>query len=298
MNDSEIIEQLRAEAETHTPDLSFDPRGAVQMGAAEAEILAVPHRRWLLPVAAALLSVILFLAILLPLVFSRGETTLVISINPSAEFLIEKGKVKRARALNQDAAVMLVGEDLVGMTAEEACVTFATLARGKNLITANGIRIRVTGKDRDRIAGSVQTALKDFTVGDLADEDLDSILGGYNEAEMQDFEDYLINKYAASREAFMRDVEALLQTYEEDLIALDFSDSAAVEAFNRKYMLLDDLCIERGEEKEEYFEEYRELKEEIEEDPDEAFEDLFEDFLEIFEEDYAHGGSGWREHDD
>lgn len=309
MKKSDIVRSLREESDLYTPDVPVNTGAALSpYEAGSGREIALERgggKKKIVLIVAAALAFLMFLAVLLPVVFGggwNGLTTLVISINPSAEFTLENGKVKSAKALNQDAAVMLVDQDLIGMSAEDACVTFATLAQNKNLITENGIRIRVTGKDHARISGSVQTALQAFSVSDLPDEDYTSIMGGYNETDMKDFEDYLSTQYTSSREAFMQEVEELLLTYENDLGALDLGDLAEVEKFNKKYMLLgDDFWLEGKDlekSKRECLEEYRELQEDLAEDPDEAFEDLFEDFLEIFKGDYEHGGSDWRHHDD
>ena len=311
MKKREIVASLKREAKLYTPDVTVDTGTALSPYEAkrggEIALEKQGGKKKTVLIVAAALALLMFLAVLLPVLFlggGSGVTTLVISINPSAEFTLEDGKVKSTKALNQDAAVMLFSENLIGMSAEDACVTFATLAQKRNLITANGIRILVTGKDHARISGSVQTALEGFSVSDLPDEDFSSIMGGYDETKMKDFEGFLSTSYDKSRGAFLAEAKRLLATYKADLDALDLGDLAAVNTFNQKYALLGDLCIELDdldEGKAEYYEEYNELSWEIEHDPDEALEDLFDDFLEMFErdyDDYEHGGTNWRHDDD
>lgn len=303
--DREIIEMLRREAEEHTPDRLAQieaARGSMPAGA-PAEVAAIPlHRKAaLISALSALLGIMLLLLILLPVLLHGGGegtdlTTLVVSINPSAEFTLENGTVTRTRPLNRDAAVLLAGQDFTGKTAEEACLGFATLAGKRNLIGTDGVRIRVTGKDEKKITDGIHAALDTlFAVGELDDAALDGLMGSYDEDAMEKFDDYLFREYEGKREDFLARARELLESYPSDVRALDLSDRAAVEAFNRKYLALgEDLLVELDDDDDDDAEELREeLLEECEEllflmerDPEEAFEEMFEEFLEMIEEGY------------
>ena len=109
-------------------------------------------------------------------------------------------------------------------------------------------------------------------------------------------------EYQSQYQQFVRDVESLLLSYEDDLRALDakYPDLspeelfAEVEAFNLKYQKLgEDFLIEISEDLfdreewkdilEECIEEAEEVRKDLEEDADEMFADLFEDWLEDFQ---------------
>ncbi len=298
MNDRELFERLRREADEHTPDVKVDVRAArVQPPQGEVVAAARSRKAALISVLSALLGIILLLAILLPVLLGGGGGgkygTLVISINPSAEFTIEDGKVTRTRALNRDAAILLEGNTWDGLTAEDACLTFAQLAEKRNLIGADGVRIHASGKDGNSIAASVHGALDAlFAVGDLDEAALASLLGSYDEEEMERFEAYVTHSYSAKKTEYLERAKALLTTYRADLLALDLADRAAAEAFNTKYLLLgEDFLIEFDDDDEDeiledLLEEYEEISALLARDPDEAFEELFEGFLELMEEDY------------
>lgn len=296
MNEREMTERLRKEAEEHTPDVTLD-LGAARAEAPSGGAIVLSRRKpAVISVLAAALGVLLLLAILLPVLLPRGGgyATLVISINPSAEFTIEDGKVSRTRPLNRDAAVLLAGSDLNGMTAEDACLTFVRLAEKRNLIGADGVRIRVSGKGGSSIEESVHGALDAlFSVGELDDDALDVLLGGYNEEEMEHFEDYVANSYGDKKKEYLEKAMQLLETYKDDVEALDFADRAAVERFNKTYLLLgEDFLVEDDEDddpeeiRKDLLEEYEEIVRLARRDPDEAFEELFDGFLELMEEDY------------
>ncbi len=295
MNDREIIEALQREAETHTPDVPVDLHAARVQG--RGEVVALSRKKPLVITLCALLFVILLsLAVLLPVLLGRGGgglTTLVISINPSAEFTLENGKVTKTRALNHDAAVLLAGQNLDGKTAEEACLTFAQLAGRRNLIGTDGVRIRASGKNGKAVARSVESALSEalFAVGDLDDAAFEALFGVYDEDAMDRFEDYVTQSYSSKKAEYLDGARELLSTYPADLESLDMKDLAAVREFNRKYLKLgEDFLIEEDEDdpegkiRQELLGEYEEIVHLLETDPDEAFEELFEEFLELFEE--------------
>lgn len=297
MKQREIIERLRREAEEHVPDVSVDLAAARRFPASEGADV-IPRRRHVpvVAAAAACFALLLLLAVLLPLLFAgRGDiSTLVISINPSAELTLEDGKVTKTRPLNRDAALLLADSDLSGMTAQEACLTFAQLAGERNLIGADGIRIRVTGKDGDKLAGEIHSALDAlFVVSDLDDETFRSLFDGYDEDAMERFEDYVTREYGEKQKEYLERAKGLLATYRQDLGGVDFSDAEAVRQFNRKYLLLgEDLLIEEDDDdsaeeiREELIEELEKVERLMERDPQKAFEELFKGFMELVEEEY------------
>lgn len=320
MNNDEILKQLQRESEEHTPDVRAEiPSEAPPLGEGGAAVAV--RRTWpVVALAACGLALLLLLALLMP-AFFRGtdRATLVISINPSAELTLEGGKVTRTRALNRDAAVLLVGKDFSGMTAEEACLSFAELADERKLITADGIRVRVTGKNGNAIESGVLGALagRYATVGEMDPAFLEGLMNGYDERQMGDFESYVQGAYDGKREQLLTQAKELLQTYETDLFALSVSDMVAVSSFNKTYMLLgEDFLAEQDEtdweeERAEMAEDARKLSRLIDSDPDRAFGELFEGFMELLEEEYDRededdeddgddedGGRGDRDDDD
>ena len=73
MNDRELFERLRKEADEHTPDVNVDVRAA-RIQAPRGEVIAVTRgkKTALISVLSALLGVVLLLAILLPVLLGRG----------------------------------------------------------------------------------------------------------------------------------------------------------------------------------------------------------------------------------
>lgn len=296
MKNREIIQALRAEAEEHTPDVAVD---VANISLPEGHEIALPNRHHRVALFAALAAFVLLLVAILLVVFLRSGgtelSTLVISINPTAEFTLEDGKVIRTRPLNRDAAVLIAGSDFNGKTAEEACLAFADLAEKKHLIGTGGVSIRVTGKNGSRIEQDVKYALdKLFSVNELDEDTLQSLLGSYDEDAMDRFEEYVEHEYTGKKEEYLSKATELLQSYREDLLSLDLQDEAARAQFNKKYLLLgEDLIFGENEredtfeeQREEMLEEFEEIEELQRENPSELFEELFEEFLELFEKEY------------
>lgn len=312
MKKREIVERLRAEAEEHVPDVAVDPAAARRGAPSDVIVLPRPRRNFL-PLAAAAVALFLLLAILLPVLLVRGGgglTTLVISINPSAELTVESGVVTKTKPLNRDAAVLLADRDLNGMTAEDACLAFAQLASDRRLIGADGVRIRVTGKDGAGLTRRIHSTLDAlFAVGDLDDLSLSTLFDGYDEDAMEQFEDYVVREYGEKQQEYLERARALLQTYRADVLALDLTNPAAVQVFNQTYLPLgEDFLVEREEDDDdddddddydddydddddddvraELLEEYEEIMRLLDRDPQRAFEVLFKGFLELIEEEY------------
>ncbi len=296
MKKDEIIQTLRSEAEAYTPKPAIDVSAARALPVPEGEVIAASKtRKILVPVLCALLGVLLLLVALFPVFFRENSvTTLVISINPSAEFTLENGKVSKTKPLNRDAVLLLNGQDFTGKTAKEACLTFATLASERNLIGPDGVRIRVSGGKVGKIEKDIHAALDTlFSVGELDDETFNSLLGGYDEDEIEKFGDYLTKQYADKKSEYLQKAKELLASYKGDVETLDLSDRQAIEAFNKKYLLLgEDFLIEEDEDddfdeiKEDLSEECDEMLKLLERNSEKAFEELFEGFLELLEEGY------------
>lgn len=297
MKDSELLETLRREAEQHTPDVRGrvlaeaerfpDPIPPVKGGA-----VAVSAKKIWIPLVAIVLA---FAVLLGGFALWRawgsgtgGYATIVVSINPSVEFTVEEGRVKTARSLNRDAAVLLYGQDFDGVKTEEACLRFAALAEEKHLIGAEGIRVHGAGKGGAQIARRVQTALEEkYLVSEMDESVFEDLLASYDERVMGDFEDWLERELEPQKDAFKQEITALVASYEDDLNALDLNDAAAVDAFNNTYLKLgDDLTVERGTTKRELLEEFYELRQKLERSENAVLEDLFEEFLDELEDRY------------
>ena len=59
---------------------------------------------------------------------AAANTYLVLDINPTVELLVSEGKVVGVKAGNDDAGVLLSGEDLTGLTVEQASEKIVALA--------------------------------------------------------------------------------------------------------------------------------------------------------------------------
>ncbi|MBO5374255.1 MAG: hypothetical protein J6A54_02245 [Clostridia bacterium] len=82
-----------------------------------------------------------------------GLAYLAIDINPSIELVLENGKVKGVNACNDDASVLLSGEDLSGLTADEATEKIVALAEELGYLNDEntGVKITATADDEDII---------------------------------------------------------------------------------------------------------------------------------------------------
>lgn len=300
MDTEEMLRTLREEAETHTPDVRERvlQSAATSPAPAQGEALVKTKRTGFI-LAAVLALVCILLAAFLIFFQPQGGTEnfkLVVSINPSVEFTLEDGKVTSTRALNRDCAVLLKGgelteESFAGETAEDACLKFVSLADGKRLIGADGIKLHIEGGDRsflDGIQAAISVAYGQYSVADLDETSFSDLISGYNESEMGDFEDWLEREFEGKRDGFEGEIFSLLEGYENALGALDTDDGAAVEAFNQAYLKLgEDLIFEDGDEtKEELLREYRELSEKLEKNPGRVMDELFREFLDELEDLY------------
>ena len=292
----ELEKELRREAQEHTPDVyarviaSAD--GARAGGAAAA--VAVRRRPWI-AFAAVAAALVLLLACLLPVLLPRsGSADLYISINPSVQFTVRGDRVTGVKALDRDAALLLVGEDFTGMSPEDAGAAFAALSEQKHLITAQGIGVYAVGDDGEAIERRVRERLeseysgKGYAVNELSQSDFDALVAAYDEHAMGDFEDYLERELSGLKNGFSGRVRTLMETYEDDLSAV-FAGELQRAAFNTKYMYLGEDCIfEDGDESQrDLMEEFRELQAEISRYGDRyIFDELFDEFLETVEELY------------
>ena len=66
---------------------------------------------------------------------SENYAYVTIDINPSVELIVKDGKVVSINAGNEDASILLSGEDLVGLTVEEATGKIVKLAEELGYLT-------------------------------------------------------------------------------------------------------------------------------------------------------------------
>ncbi len=85
-----------------------------------------------------------------------------IDINPSLELTVSDGKVEGVRACNDDASVLLSGEDLSGLTPEEATEKIVALAEELGYLNENNtdVKITVSAENEDDTA-ELETKVKD-----------------------------------------------------------------------------------------------------------------------------------------
>ncbi len=295
MKEEDIIKTLREEAERNIPDVREKVYAAARetQDAPAGSVLVKPKRKRLLWAALALL--VLLAAVTLAAVLWNGNAgagsfKLVVSINPSVEFTLDGGEVSSTRSLNQDAAVLLKGEDFTGKTAEEAVLHFAELADSKHLIGTDGIRLYAEGRDGgtlDQIRISLSRKYT-YSVTDMDEAAFSQLMAEYNKSEMGDFENWLASEFDGQQEQFRQEIESLLESYEAELNVLDTGDAAAVQNFNVKYLKLgEDLTFEDGDEtKAELLEEFRELEGEWRQRPSRVLDKLFKEFIDELEDVY------------
>ena len=289
--------ELRREAQEHTPDVYqrvLAAYGSRKEGGGAA--VRVRRRTPLAIAACAAAGVLLLLACILPFALkgsAGGRAELYISINPSVQFTVSDGRVTGVTALNRDAALLLSGKDYVGMSAEDASASFASLSAQKHLITAEGVGVYATGADsaalearvRERLSGELGGA---YTVSELSEAEFEALIAAYDEKAMGDFEDYLERELEHLRVGFADRVAELMGSYRADLDKV-FAGEMTRDAFNSKYLYLgEDLIFEDGdEEKEDLWEEFEELCSEIGHHGEEyIFDELYDEFLEAVEELY------------
>lgn len=299
----ELERELRREAEEHTPDVYDRLTAACQeMRAAGSAVAVVRSRKPLLAALAGATAVLLILlACILPFVLRGGGTAmrgggtanLYISINPSVEFVVEDDRVTGVHALNRDAAILISGENFIGMSPEDAGAAFAALSERKHLITAQGVGVYATGSDSEQLEQRVRARLESqsqgaYTVSTLSQTDFDALIASYDEAAMGDFEDYLGRELAHLRAGFAEQVRTLMDTYLADLENVSAGSMTQAE-FNAKYLYLGEDCIfEDGDESVgDLREGFEELRQEIGRHGDEyIFDELYDEFLEAVEELY------------
>ena len=294
----ELETELRREAQEHTPDVYTRIRSA-QPIRAEGDVLVRTRRKPFLVLACAVAAVLVALACILPFALQKGTPAvggngnLYISINPSVEFTVQDNKVTGVRALNRDAALLLVGEDFVGMTPEDAGAAFAELSDQKHLITAQGIGVYATGADGAAIEQRVRERLTGqyggtYAISELSKTDFDALLAAYDATAMGDFEDYLERELSYLSAEFAQKVRELTGTYLADLDSV-FAGSMTQADFNTKYLYLGEDCIfEDGDEsRRDLEEEFAELCRDIERYGDDyIFDELFDEFLDEIEDLY------------
>lgn len=187
MKDSEIEKRLKQESDAHTPDLLEKIRlAAREEGLLEETVPAMPSGRRKTPrparsrsifrrLTAALVAAACCLAVILPVALSAvtdvpsapdvpAYTTICMKINPAVEFKVEGETVTQVRALNTDAAVLLVDSrtTLTGVSPEEACLTFAEMAQRSGRIGENGVTVYVGGKDEEEWESRIESTLSSF----------------------------------------------------------------------------------------------------------------------------------------
>lgn len=93
---------------------------------------------------------------------AEGLAFLAIDINPSIEIVLEDGLVKSVNACNDDASVLLSGENLIGLTSDEATEKIVALAEELGYLNDdnNGVKITVTADDED-IASAIEEIAKE-----------------------------------------------------------------------------------------------------------------------------------------
>lgn len=177
-------------------------------------------------IALAIAAVCLCLAVVLPIalqprpelppVTADTQAVVCMRINPAVEFVVEEDKVTDVRALNKDAAVLLLHNSYVGQAAENACVGFAALAERENLITQEGISLYVSGKDEAALRERIERGLlaNNYSLSDVG-------------VQVQSYAEQLMQKYGIGRGKASAAAEVLQlfpQLAEAQVVKLDAED--------------------------------------------------------------------------
>lgn len=86
-----------------------------------------------------------------------GYAYVAVDINPSVELILEDGEVVSVSAANEDASVLLTGEDLTGDTAEEAIETIVSLAEEMGYLTEENDNVKITvAADDEEYAAEIE----------------------------------------------------------------------------------------------------------------------------------------------
>ena len=92
---------------------------------------------------------------------TAAYTSLAIDINPSIELLVRENKVVGVKAGNDDASVLLSGEDFTGMTVEEASEKIVALAEKMGYLNDGNKKVKITVlSDDEKEAKEVEDAAK------------------------------------------------------------------------------------------------------------------------------------------
>ena len=92
---------------------------------------------------------------------TAAYTYLAIDINPSIELLVRENKVVGVKAGNDDASVLLSGEDFTGMTVEEASEKIVALAEKMGYLNDGNKKVKITVlSDDEKEAKEVEDAAK------------------------------------------------------------------------------------------------------------------------------------------
>lgn len=179
MKISQIKKTLRKEsAQIKTPDVrerALQEAGCKMQAPSSAPSVRVaaksPARRrsFVWGIGGALACAAVVLAIALPFLLRQtpilppdvpAYATVCMRMNPSVELIVEDGKITKTRALNKDAAVLLLNENIVGLTPEQGCLQLADAAARTSFMTDNGVTLLVSGKDEATIGKSIAGALQ------------------------------------------------------------------------------------------------------------------------------------------
>ena len=88
----------------------------------------------------------------------KGCAYLAIDINPSLEIVVEDGEVTEIYAVNDDASVLLSGEDFIGLTTENAVKEIVELAEEMGYLNTDNSVVKLTvAADDEEYAEEVET---------------------------------------------------------------------------------------------------------------------------------------------
>ena len=93
---------------------------------------------------------------------ATGYAYMAIDINPSVEVVFKDGKATSVTAANDDAAILLNGENFVGQTAEEVSGKIVELAESMGYLNETNHNVKITvAADSEELAAEIETQAKE-----------------------------------------------------------------------------------------------------------------------------------------
>lgn len=195
----------------------------------------------------------------------KGCAYLAIDINPSLEIVVEDGEVTDIYAVNDDASVLLSGEDFIGLTTEDAVKEIVELAEEMGYLNTDNTVVKLTvASDDEEYAEEVETDATEGAESGSEIADVNNEPRSADDRTCKKLKEKDPERYKGLTPAKVRLIEAIMR-YDESItfevaVEMEFSElMATLRQYVEEYGALD------GEQlKQEYHERKQALKEEKE----------------------------------